>query len=141
MASHLLILSYIEFVIAAREMRGYVQTGEVSINCELHGYQSSLRLSPLAWLDLGGSEIKESDKYNLSMSDGPQTIILENGTTVPSIILRITINNISPADEGNYTCRGVRGAESVTQLIIIEEGTIPTVLLFQTYIPVTTDSL
>ncbi len=136
---NLLSLPQTEFIITAPNVTGYLQTGEVSINCELHGYQSSL--SPLAWLDLGGSEIKESDKYNLSMSDGPHTIILENGTTVPSIILSITINNVSPADEGNYTCRSARGAESVTQLIIIEEGTIPTVSSSQTYIPVTTEGL
>ncbi len=110
----------IEFVITTREvtLSGYVQTGVVTLNCELHGYQSSL--SPPVWLDRNNNE---TNKYFLSMSRGSHTIILENGTTVPSIILSITIHNISPADEGNYTCRGVRGAESVTQLIIIVEDT------------------
>ncbi len=114
-------INKIEFVTTAREMRGYVQTGEVTLNCDLHGYQSSLY--PPVWLDLSGSEITTSAKYTFSIFEGPHKIILENGTTVPSIILSIIIHNISPADEGNYTCRGARGAESVTQLIIVLEGT------------------
>ncbi len=50
-------------------------------------------------------------------------MILQNGTVVPSIIFNIIIHNLSLADGGTYTCRGVRG-ESVTQLTILE-GTDP----------------
>ncbi len=102
-------------------VRGYLQTGEVILDCELHGYQSSL--TPPVWLDRNGSEIiNTSPKYTLSKFNGPHTIILENGTTVPSIILSITIHYISYEDEGNYTCRHSDGGESVTQLITIVEG-------------------
>ena len=76
------------------------------------------------WLDLGGSEINTTTKYTVSVCEGNNTIILQNGTVVPSIILDITIHNLSSADGGGtYTCRGVRG-ESVTQLTIVE-GTAP----------------
>ena len=88
------------------------------------------------WLNTNGSETNDSAKYTVSVCEGNNTIILQNGTVVPSIILSITIHNLSSADERNYTCRGVRG-ESVTQLTILE-GTSPpsmSTLLSQTYIP------
>ena len=118
---------FLEFVDAELNSEGILHTGEVTLNCKLHGYQSSL--TPPVWLDRNGSEIiNTSSKYTLSKFNGPQTIILENGTTVPSITLSITIHNISYDDEGNYTCRGVRGAENVTQLTIVE-GIISTTTL------------
>ncbi len=103
-------------------MRGYLQTGEVTLNCELHGYQSSL--SPPVWLDLDGSVITASAKYTITSGDGERTITFESGTTVPSQTLSLVIGTLSSADEGNYTCRGVSGAESVTQLTIVD-GTAP----------------
>ena len=102
-------------------MCGY-QTGEVTLTCELHGYQSSL--SPPVWLDLGGSEVTTTTKYTLSLHEGLNTIVFENGTAIPSVISSLTIQNLSLADGGNYMCRGVRGGESVTQLVIAE-GTAP----------------
>ncbi len=78
------------------------------------------------WLDSGGSEITTTTKYTLSVCEGLNTIILQNGTVVPSIILDITIHHLSSADGGNYTCHGVR-KESVTQLTILE-GTDPNIL-------------
>ncbi len=99
-------MQLIEFVVAGPNSEGS-EIGEVTLNCELHGYQSSL--TPPVWLDRNGCEIiNASTKYTLSKFNGSQTIILESGTTVPSIILSITIHDISYADEGNYTCRGVR---------------------------------
>ena len=83
------------------------------------------------WLNTNGSETNDSTKYTVSVCEGNNTIILQNGTFVPSIILDITIHNLSLADGGTYTCRGVRG-ESVTQLTILE-GTDPN-MLSQTYI-------
>ena len=78
------------------------------------------------WLDLiSGSEMNTTTKYTLSLREGLNTIIVQNGTLVPSIILDITIHNLSSADGGNYTCRGVRG-ESVTQLTIVEGTASPT---------------
>ncbi len=46
------------------------------------------------------------------------TIVFENGITIPSVIVRLRIRDLSLADGGTYTCRGVRG-ESVTQLAIL----------------------
>ncbi len=63
-------------------------------------------------------------KYTVSVCEGNNTIILQNGTIVPSIILDITIHSLLSADGGNYTCHGTRG-ESVTQLTIVQ-GTAPT---------------
>ncbi len=98
------------------------QTGEVTLTCELHGYQSSL--SPPVWLDLGGSEITATTKYTITSGEGGNTIVFENGTAIPSVIVSLTIRDLSLADGGTYTCRGVRGGESVTQLVILE-GTAP----------------
>ncbi len=75
------------------------------------------------WLDLGGSEITTSTKYIITSGEGGNTIVFENGTAIPSVIVSLTIRDVSLADGGNYTCRGVRG-ESVTQLTIVE-GTAP----------------
>ena len=76
------------------------------------------------WLDLGGSEITACTKYNITSGSGGNTIVFENGTAIPSVIVSLTIQNLSLADRGTYTCRGVRGRESVTQLAILE-GTAP----------------
>ena len=70
--------------------------------------------------------IENKGDYRITMCEGNNTIILQNGTVVPSIIFNITIHNLLSADGGNYTCRGVRG-ESVTQLTIVE-GTDPNIL-------------
>ncbi|XP_064396410.1 uncharacterized protein LOC135343335 [Halichondria panicea] len=123
------VLEFPEHVITTPDVSGYLQTGEVTLTCELHGYQSSL--SPPVWLNTNGSETNDSTKYTVSVCEGNNTIILQNGTVVPSIIFNITIHNLSSADGGTYTCRGVRG-ESVTQLTILE-GTDPN-MLSQTYI-------
>ena len=108
--------------ITASDVSGYLQTGEVTLTCELHGYQSSF--SPPVWLNTSGSEITTSDKYTISSSDGVNTIVLENGTTLPSVVVSLTIHSLTSADEGDYTCRGSRGGESVSQLTI-HEGTAP----------------
>ena len=115
--------SYLEHVVSTSGVCGYdyLQTGEVTLTCELHGYQSSL--SHPVWLDLGGSEITASTKYSVTSGSGGNTIVFENGTAIPSVIVSLTIRDLSSADGGNYTCRGVRG-ESVTQLVIAE-GTAP----------------
>ncbi len=119
-----------EHVITTLDVSGYLQTGEVTLPCELHGYQSSL--SPPVWLNTNGSETNDSAKYTVSVCEGNNTIILQNGTVVPSIIFNITIHNLSSADGGTYTCRGVRGECHSTQLTILE-GTDPN-MLSQTYI-------
>ncbi len=75
------------------------------------------------WLNTNGSEITTTTKYTVSVREGNNTIILQNGTIFPSIIVSLTIHCLSSADGGNYTCRGVRG-ESVTQLTIVA-GTAP----------------
>ncbi len=130
------VLYYIEHVITTPDVSGYLQTGEVTLTCELHGYQ--LSLSPPVWLNTNGSETNDSTKYTVSVCEGNSTIILQNGTVFSSIILDITIHNLSSADGGNYTCRGVRG-ESITQLTILEETSPPSTstLLSQTCIPTT----
>ena len=113
-----------EDIITAPDVSGYLQTGEVTLTCELHGYQSSF--SPPVWLNSSGSEITTSDKYTISSSDGVNTIVLENGTTLPSVVVSLTIHSLTSADEGDYTCRGTRGGESVSRLTIrIHEGTVP----------------
>ncbi len=102
-----------ELIITTPDVNGYIQTGEVTLTCELHGYQSSL--SPPVWLDLEGSEITTSTKYTITSGEGRNTIVFENGTAIPSVIVSLTIRNLSLADAGTYTCRGVRG-ESVTNV-------------------------
>ena len=122
--------SYLERVVSTSGVFGYLQTGEVTLTCELHGYQSSL--SPPVWLDLGGSEITTSTKYTITSGEGGNTIVFENGTAIPSVIVSLTIRDLSLADGGNYTCRGVRGGESVTQLAIVEGIAPPTIPTFIT---------
>ena len=78
------------------------------------------------WLDLGGSEITTTTKYTITSDEGSKTIVFENGTAIPSVIISLTIRNLSLADGGTYTCRGVRGGESVTQLVIAEQTAPPT---------------
>ena len=78
------------------------------------------------WLDLGGSEITTTTKYTITSGEGLNTIISENGITNPSVIVRLRILDLSLADGGTYTCRGVRGGESVTQFAILEGAAPPT---------------
>ncbi len=80
------------------------------------------------WLDLGGSEITASTKYmyTITSGEGGNTIVFENGTAIPSVIVSLTIRDLSLDDGGNYTCRGVRRGESVTQLVIKGSTASPT---------------
>ena len=103
-------------------MCGYRHTNEINLTCELHGYQSSL--SPPVWLNTNGSEVTTTTKYTITSGEGLNVIVFEDGTAIPSVIVRLTILDLSLADGGTYTCRGVRGRESVTQLAILE-GTAP----------------
>ena len=73
---------------------------------------------------MNGSEITTSDKYNINSSDGVNTIVLENGTTLPSVVVSLIIHNLMLADNGSYICRGTR-EETVAQLTIHSEGTAP----------------
>ena len=115
-----------ENIITSSDVSGYLQTGEVTLTCELHGYQSSF--SPPVWLNSSGSEITTSDKYTISSSDGVNTIVLENGTTLPSVVVSLTIHSLTSADEGDHTCRGTRGGESMSRLTI-HEGTAPPITI------------
>ena len=103
-------------VISAPDVSGYLQTGEVTLTCELHGYQSSF--SPPVWLNSEGVGISSSDKYTISYRDAENMIVLEDGTTLPSVVVSLTIHNLTSTDEGNYTCRGIRG-DRVSQLTLI----------------------
>ena len=102
---------------------------EATLTCELHGYQSSF--SPPVWLNMNGSEITTSDKYTISSSDGVNTIVLENGTTLPSVVVSLTIHKLISADESNYTCHGTR-EESVTQLTSKKETATPALPTYTT---------
>ena len=118
---------YISFsteCISAPDVSGYLQTGVVTLTCELYGYQSSF--SPPVWLNMNGSEITTSDKYTISSIScaGVNTIVLENGTTLPSVVASLTIHNLMLADNGSYTCNGSR-EQTVAQLTIDSEGTAP----------------
>ena len=73
------------------------------------------------WLKLNGSEITTSDKYTISSSVGVNTIVLENGTTLPSVVVSLTIHNLKLADEGNYTCRG--SGEATISMLAVQRGT------------------
>ncbi len=101
-------------------MCGYRHTEEVTLTCELHGYQSSL--SPPVWLNTSGSEITAStkSKYTITSGKGLNVIVSENGITNPSVIVRLRIRDLSLAGGGTYTCRGVRGGKDVTHLAILE---------------------
>ena len=103
-------------------MAGFRDTGEVVISCELHGYQSSI--TPPVWLNKDLSRITDTiNKYTITEDQGTNTVVLENGTAVPSLIVRLTIRQLGPEDAGIYTCcSGTE--ESMTQLTIME-GTAP----------------
>ena len=105
-------------------MAGFRDTGEVVLSCELHGYQlSNLSATSLVWLNKDLSGITNTTKYTITQDQGSNTIVFENGTVLPSLIVRLTIYQLGPEDAGIYTCRS--GAEeSVTQLTIME-GTAP----------------
>ena len=91
----------------------------VMLVCHLHGYQTSL--FPPVWFN-SGDQLMQSPKHTLNVSQGNGDIILENGTILPSLMITLTIHNLSTADEGNYTCRGLR-EESVTQLTVLPPPT------------------
>ena len=135
---HMCLSFFLTEFITTPDVSGYLQTGEVTLTCELHGYQSSL--SPPVWFDLGGSEITTTTKHIITSDEGSKTIVFENGTTIPSVIVSLTIRDLSLDDGGNYTCRGVRGGESVTQLGI-KGGTAPPTTLPPTTQPPTTSSI
>ena len=99
-------------------MCGYRHTEEVTLTCELHGYQSSLSLP--VWLNTNGSEITTTTKYTITSGEGLNVIVSENGITNPSVIVMLRIRDLSLADGGTYTCRGVRGGKGVTHLAILE---------------------
>ena len=108
-------------IITAPDMTGFRDTGEVVLSCELHGYQ--MPVTPPVWLNKDLSKITDTTKYTIIQDQGSNTIVLENGTVLPSLIVRLTIHQLGPEDAGIYTCRS--GAEeSVTQLTIME-GTAP----------------
>ncbi len=88
------------------------------MTCELHGYQSSL--SPPVWLNTNDSEIITTTKYTITSGEGLNVIVSENGITNPSVIVMLRIRDLSLADGGTYTCRGVRGGKDVTHLAILE---------------------
>ena len=88
---------------------------QVTLTCELYGYQPLLSLP--VWL-VNDSELTVSDKLSLNYSEGVHSLVLENGSSLPSVVVTLTIHNVSMADGGNYTCRGVR-EESVTRLTVI----------------------
>ena len=87
-----------------------------------------------------GSEITTSDKYTISSSDGVNTIVLENGLTLPSVVVSLTIHNLMLADNGSYICRGTR-EETVAQLTIHSEGTAPPTEPPPTITPLSTTTL
>ncbi len=84
--------------------------------CQVHGYLTTL-LPPL-WVDLRGNLLTNSSRVTVGTSEGSKSIVLANGTTVPSIVVTVTIRNLSLADEGNYTCKGDRG-RSVTLVTVV----------------------
>ena len=69
------------------------------------------------WL-VNGSELAASDKHSLTYSEGVHTLVFENGSSLASAVVTLTVYNVTMADGGSYTCRGARG-ESVTQLTVI----------------------
>ena len=107
-------MSSLETVSVIPDLCGCEKSQAITYDCELYGYQLS-SFTPPVWLNMNGSEITTSDKYTISSSAGVNTIVLENGTTLPSVIVSLTSHNLTSADEGDYTCRGTRG-ESVIRL-------------------------
>ena len=96
------------------------------LTCEIHGFLRSTAL-PM-WLNGNGSPIDSSCplKYgvNYSISTSKLSMLISDGSVVPSLRSTLTIKQLEEGDEGQYICM-VEGNSSVVTLVI-QKGSITT---------------
>ena len=112
------------FVDLPGQLVGYLDGGEVELTCEVHGVLRSID-SP-TWLNSNGSPIDSSCpvKYNVIHHSltSQLSILLSNGSKVPSLRSILIIKQLEEGDEGQYTC-AVEGNSSVVALLIQTRST------------------
>ena len=112
------------FVDLPGQLVGYLDGGEVELTCEVHGVLRST--NPPTWLNSNGSTIDSSCplKYTVTHSSltSQLSILLSNGSKVPSLRSILIIKQLDEGDEGQYTCV-VEGNSSVVALLIQTRST------------------
>ena len=106
-------------------MSGFIGEGSVMLTCEVSGY-ASFSGTP-SWTVSGRDLTSDGSKYIINVSSGSASLIFSNGSTGPSIVSSLTINQLCIEDDGVYTC-SVGGMSSMTRLTIMQ-GTSPPVFL------------
>ena len=93
------------FVDLPGQLVGYLDEGEVELTCKVHGVLRST--DPPTWLNSNGSPIDSSCplKYNVIHSSltSQLSILLSNGSRVPSLRSILIIKQLEEGDGGQYT--------------------------------------
>ena len=121
------IMFYVVLLIAmlnvSSTMSGFTGEGSVMLTCEVSGY-ASFSGTP-SWTGSGRDLTSDGSKYTINVSGGSSSLIFSNGSTGPSVVSTLTINQLSMEDDGVYTC-SVAGMSSTTQLTIMQGTSPPT---------------
>ena len=89
----------------------------MTLSCEVYGY-ATFSSAPV-WTSDNEANFTNTSKYNMSISNGSNSLICDNGLSKPSIVSSLVIDHVSMQDEGGYIC-SVEGASSViTQLSVV----------------------
>ena len=110
-------------------MSGSIGEGSVMLTCEVSGY-ASFSGTP-SWTGSSRDLTSDGSKYTINVSSGSGSFIFSNGSTGPSIVSTLTINQLCIEDDGVYTC-SVGGMSSTTRLTIMQGTSPPTTPVFLT---------